>query len=762
MPITIKELFKSDLDPNSNAWWSQDKIDKINFNFNQLSSGGMKGPMGSQGPNGTPGPKGLLGDQGLKGSQGFEGTQGPAGTDGWIGIDGVTADARFLYPKQPTTTIEYTPPVFGIGYLDTEQTPFPINGSADPRKPSVLNLKSVANTASGTDYRVNLKLTHDGNYSEHRYFKDGLVDVYELGKIRSGASGFVNRIKLNPNDTYKIYSQIGSVWKPTFNLSNLELTIKEIDGRFNKDTEVTKNVIFNGADVNDILVATDNTGKVSWQNPLMVLPGFKYGTIISIPTYMFTSSNFDVDGTYYNGGNPIRFKFGQGKPGTAFENWYLCNGQAWNTSAGINETIVPNLNFVQVNIDPFDNQVQVSLSNNKSIMGGHPTSMIAGHQGGGNYATSFNHIVLDNDDDTHNIILKADDPVIDTKIDLTQSIYLVKLDRNDLQWEQSTAVPPPIFNIDLTGAFDDQTLACFNPNTTTYSWDAPVGTDWTTFDDNTTDYKLYYQGTYNYAPTGYYESGGVTRYWSQSTGIMTNDQVCPTLSVVYLYFNDAVQGVNLGALSAIPMRLDSADLETATILLNQSSNTYASPGWYGTTGYSTNRKRRYWDGTQFLGDTLIGNYAYHISIANGSKIIHISNSTSTVSACSNYGNPQYEHEIFMMIDSLPSPGPQDFSDIATSPSTAGRKIYANLDWTPSTTSTIGEEPLVLIKSQVFPNATDSSVVNYLVEGDGTNSDTLLSINSDSTAGNSSICTTIAPPGPTGTPLSPSGIYNNNI
>ena len=30
MKINIKELFKSDLDPNSVSWWSTDKIDKIN------------------------------------------------------------------------------------------------------------------------------------------------------------------------------------------------------------------------------------------------------------------------------------------------------------------------------------------------------------------------------------------------------------------------------------------------------------------------------------------------------------------------------------------------------------------------------------------------------------------------------------------------------------------------------------------------------------------------------------------------------------
>ena len=60
------------------SWWAKDKIDKINFNFGQLSNGGMPGPMGSQG---IPGETGIRGDQGVEGSQGPIGPQGFAGTD---------------------------------------------------------------------------------------------------------------------------------------------------------------------------------------------------------------------------------------------------------------------------------------------------------------------------------------------------------------------------------------------------------------------------------------------------------------------------------------------------------------------------------------------------------------------------------------------------------------------------------------------------------------------------------------------------------
>jgi|TARA_B100000768_G_scaffold178583_1_gene194633 hypothetical protein len=84
MNIRIKELFKSDLDPNSTEWWSEDKIDKINYNFKLLSEGGPAGPIGIEGPNGPEGIKGVDGDQGPDGIQGNQGVPGPGSSGNWI------------------------------------------------------------------------------------------------------------------------------------------------------------------------------------------------------------------------------------------------------------------------------------------------------------------------------------------------------------------------------------------------------------------------------------------------------------------------------------------------------------------------------------------------------------------------------------------------------------------------------------------------------------------------------------------------------
>ena len=104
MNIRIKELFKSDLDPNSNEWWSKDKIDKINFNFRLMKNGGPDGPDGIEGPNGEDGNKGEEGSQGAEGPRGSQGMIGPESSGTWKSKDIVYVDAnkptqKIIYPS---------------------------------------------------------------------------------------------------------------------------------------------------------------------------------------------------------------------------------------------------------------------------------------------------------------------------------------------------------------------------------------------------------------------------------------------------------------------------------------------------------------------------------------------------------------------------------------------------------------------------------------------------------------------------------------
>jgi hypothetical protein len=105
MPINLKEIFVSDT--------NQIKVDKINYNFDQIiGTGGQRGVQGPQGVQGNIGP---VGPQGATGAQGAAGSTGAAGADGldrWSSIPhaavtGETSDydTTILKPKiDPSTS----------------------------------------------------------------------------------------------------------------------------------------------------------------------------------------------------------------------------------------------------------------------------------------------------------------------------------------------------------------------------------------------------------------------------------------------------------------------------------------------------------------------------------------------------------------------------------------------------------------------------------------------------------------------------------
>ena len=84
MPLNIKNIFSSDLDPNRTDFWSTDKLDKLNYNFNQLSEGGARGPLGVDGINGPTGVTGVTGPQGNEGIQGNQGVSGADANLNWL------------------------------------------------------------------------------------------------------------------------------------------------------------------------------------------------------------------------------------------------------------------------------------------------------------------------------------------------------------------------------------------------------------------------------------------------------------------------------------------------------------------------------------------------------------------------------------------------------------------------------------------------------------------------------------------------------
>ena len=171
MPLNIKHLFKSDLDPNTSDFWSVDKIDKLNHNFRQVRLGGPQGPMGRSGFSGEEGDRGEIGSQGLKGSQGAQGHQGNGGIEPWKNIE--HGRTTTILPKF-NGTIEYTaiPVVFGAHDSSPVYTnPIPYSGA-------VLNLYAQDETL------FNLSLDSDRTgrvaFDLNNYGSASRVEIKEL------------------------------------------------------------------------------------------------------------------------------------------------------------------------------------------------------------------------------------------------------------------------------------------------------------------------------------------------------------------------------------------------------------------------------------------------------------------------------------------------------------------------------------------------------------------------------------------------------
>ena len=719
MPINIKEIFKSDLDPNSNDWWSIDKTDKINHNFKQLTSGGMTGPMGAQGSFGISGFMGDQGPQGFKGDLGDLGSQGNIGITQWVIAEGTASnplltDSLHLFPNRQLP-IEYAPTAMRIGY------PNPSISLPESYYGNVLTLNSP-NISSTPWQRNNLKLTtqlidavgHETTNirtSEHRLYKNAasstLPTVYEYGRIRSSSPGFINRIKLNLGDTYYIEGQTSSVKSDLIKLNHQELTI---------NNKLTTRAFYAGEDfmiepgaaVDKVLMSVNTLGQVKWVDKYYAFPGYLEGMVISIPDWAFNSTNFEIQTQYTQiSGEPIRFNYGRGKIGGQYEGWYLCNGKKWNSSAGINETLVPNMHYVELNIDINDNQLPVFDINDSSIMGGHPMEMSAEYIGGNKYNINYNNTFLSNNDkqDTINLI---DD--LSKSYSVSKMIHIVKLGFNDLEWEDSNAVPPTLNNISLYGPYSDPDDTCNDLTTNVYRWDGPSSfAYWSTF---TAPYKLYQLAANTYAPSGWYRLFGETtcRYWDQSTGSFTsaapNVYTCPVSTGITIIFSQDVDGVNNGSTAASQtVLINNTNWSAATSIKYPQSGGLANAGWYRIyyTVTGTYGSRRYWNGTSFEGEEINFNYVSTISL--GTYGIKALTSSTGPIACSNVSGIG---GISLYVASNGSP--VGWLDIGSINSTTFITFYVHKNWA---TTAVKRTPLVKIKSQPAPGS--SATVTYLVD-----------------------------------------------
>lgn len=403
MNIRIKELFKSDLDPNSNEWWSKDKIDKINFNFNLLRNGGPSGPSGLEGPNGVEGDKGETGTEGNQGPFGFQGIVGPSAVGSWKstmlnGVDenGDNYTQKVIWPAVPIGVAGMAIPVIGTNsnldangdhlspWYGTTATA-PINLSSNGAFNVLTNGATRANNEDFHEYSSLSSFSLDSDGSSH-YFNFGISNasdpalgtvansVFEI-KPNDASSGYRYEIDFQRNINFNFISNFGNINTLGENsVINYPLYVDATQpGR--KVEFVVGGLKFNHqANLNNVLKSNDNVGTVTWENVSSLFSVLPIGSIVKIPSTSFNSSNFYTDNATVTdlstgGTTDIRTNFGAGRPDGMFGAWYICNGRKWG-DGGIISYDTPNLNGFHYSFG-----MQSTSNPGKSIYGGSETSL---------------------------------------------------------------------------------------------------------------------------------------------------------------------------------------------------------------------------------------------------------------------------------------------------------------------------------------------------------------------------------------------------
>lgn len=452
MAINIKELFVTDLDPNSGAWWSVDKVDKINYNFNQFSNGGAPGPQGTIGADGEFGPMGAQGPVGGKGPQGYQGPIGTESLNDWVYFPEGNGFPGYLYPRKNPISIDQTAPVaLRIGYLEHTLDPEymvgvnPYGVGESPVQIVKTNPNPLLENPS--DNWVNLRVEDNGTTNGYNFkFKPDIDgnSSFEISpdnqdvKFRTIWAAQTIVLKTGPStDLITIGSSItidtGGENGPVFNLSNAssKITVSGHEFIFTPEAAIDK-----------VLVSTDTSGNVAWKNVKEAFGTFPIGSIISIRPEEFTTDHFWLnDSINVTQGSPLNNIYGRGKVNTDFEGWYLCNGETWETVDGFNQYLTPNLNNFSYTIGANgDGQIYIAEQEQEQqipiLIGGYDIRVYALPDLNGVYDIIYTNQFLDNN--TSSEISGIDLDVSSLGLYETgRMIHIVYLENTNLKWSNT-------------------------------------------------------------------------------------------------------------------------------------------------------------------------------------------------------------------------------------------------------------------------------------------------------------------------------------
>ena len=658
MPLKIKHIFRTDLDPNSNDWWSKDKVDKLNLNFSLLSGGGMSGPLGHLGVDGDFGLDGAQGPQGFQGPQGPHGFQGNQGISTWT--EGRDSDFLTLFPNFQGD-VEYQPLRVGIGHLYNEQPAINFEGP----------LHILHNHEQDGNYPSNLILNSPDALDFHfRLLPDGNSKKLEVGKLDSVANNLILKYDLETlnyilhnsenNQNYLLeLNQSNLIFRSTNNILSVSTVTANDDFKYKPEAIEDR-----------ILVSLDSDGNALWKNKAEVFGTLPIGSIISITTDWFNNTNFYLD---YNENqetpSELNINYGRGRVDTPFEGWYLCNGETW--TDGIIQYEVPNLNSFNYTVESngSDQDEIINGDNGRIIIGGVDLRTESIYQGNDEYLSSII-------DETYN----PDSYQIDLTIgggnfDVSRNVHIIYLKELSYYWQTGEVTQLPTSVITLSNVASTSDVACGNSDNI-YRWTGG-GTSWV---NGPISGILLYNEDLSPVSVGWYEKDDLARYWNGSS--FSASAPCQITYTINLQTNSDVTVLNGTLSNGTLYSIDAQNFENATVLLRNGSN--ANAGWYREINDSF-AWRRYWDGTQFLGESFELPYIYKAGVIGAST-------SNNANAC----EIAFNTPIYYITGSAFISGITEIHKINSSTA----KVLVHLNWDGNTAS--GDKPLVGIYTQNAP------------------------------------------------------------
>jgi len=357
MAINLKQI--SFVDSN------QVKLDKVNYNFDQIVANGG-GPRGFQGTIGETGYQGLTGHQGNQGTFGDQGSQGSAGNSG---------DGIWTSTSGPSNTKTIMPVA-----VDGEPAPSVIVGykSTDTQYQNYFDTNSSFIINRGSQFLNNLELRSEGVSGSFYYRTSNVTDSNNITTtiVESGFAGGNYPNKLNT---------IASKFEWIDEVSNIVLLSLDKDVLTSEvPVDFVNNVDVNGylkldvasAGIDKIAVSKNSEGEIEFKTIEEIGGVVPVGTIVSIDPLFFVADNFIIEdnGVTAPSDAPINIRVGAGV--NTYGGWYICHGKDWTNGTGTNRPTTA-LNSFSYSIDenpatinPNSQGVANVSNNNVHLIGG--------------------------------------------------------------------------------------------------------------------------------------------------------------------------------------------------------------------------------------------------------------------------------------------------------------------------------------------------------------------------------------------------------